>query len=575
MRLLPLLLGITATAFAADSPTLHPKATALPFAHQGPFVTTAEGGVLCIDAKNALRSADEGRTWSSTPLFAEAAKFNVSNERVLLRTREGVIISAWMNGAERKEPKGWHWGEPGVDWKAFVLPTYSCRSTDDGKTWEKPVLLSTPWCGCIHSMIQMKSGRIVLVGQEIIPQWRHATVIWASDDLGKSWQRGDMLDYGVGTHDHAGSLEGTVIERKDGSLYLLLRTESGFLWEATSLDGLKWTGLKQTKLAAVTCCPQMARLSDGRIALLWNAPPRHDPQSGSSRVELSLAFSEDETATWSKPVIVAANYVPGGRVSYPYLYERKPSEMWITTMQGGLRMKVNTADLGAGEIPVFVPPPKKAPKSGGIVMFGDSTTAPRGKLKVYAMRVETMLQSIGSSLGVDNAGIGGNTTRDALKRLQSDVLKYKPRVVVMQFGINDSAVDVWKNPARHGTPRAADRIPRQSAPHDRRRAGGQGQSHPHDDQSAALDLQAARGLRQTALRSRCRRRLRLRHARRLQRSAARARCGAEGAAGGCPRGLPRFCRQAPDHHRRNVAGRHAPERPRPGAGRGAAGAGHP
>lgn len=447
MRLLPLLLGITATAFAADSPTLHPKATALPFAHQGPFVTTAEGGVLCIDAKNALRSADEGRTWSSTPLFAEAAKFNVSNERVLLRTREGVIISAWMNGAERKEPKGWHWGEPGVDWKAFVLPTYSCRSTDDGKTWEKPVLLSTPWCGCIHSMIQMKSGRIVLVGQEIIPQWRHATVMWASDDLGKSWQRGDVLDYGVGTHDHAGSLEGTVIERKDGSLYLLLRTESGFLWEATSLDGLKWTGLKQTKIAAVTCCPQMARLSDDRIALLWNAPPRHDPKSGSSRVELSLAFSEDETATWSKPVIVAANYVPGGRVSYPYLYERKPGEMWITTMQGGLRIKVNTADLGAGEIPVFVPPPKKEPKPGGIVMFGDSTTAPRGTLKVYAMRVETMLQSIGSSLGVHNAGIGGNTTRDALKRLQSDVLKYKPRVVVMQFGINDSAVDVWRNPA--------------------------------------------------------------------------------------------------------------------------------
>lgn len=444
MRLFLLLLS--ASAFAADSPTLHPKATALPFTHQGPFVTTAEGGVLCIDAKNALRSADEGRTWSSTPLFAEAAKFNVSNERALLRTREGVIISAWMNSAERKEPKGWHWGEPGVDWRAFVLPTYSNRSTDDGKTWETPVLLSTPWCGCIHSMIQMKSGRIVLVGQEIIPQWRHATVMWVSDDLGKSWQRGDMLDYGVGTHDHAGSLEGTVIERKDGSLYLLLRTESGFLWEATSRDGLKWTGLQTTKIASVTCCPQMARLSDGRIALLWNAPPRHDPKSGSSRVELSLAISDDETATWSKPVIVAANYVAGGRVSYPYLYERKPGELWITTMQGGLRMKVNAADLGAGEIPVFVPPPKAEPKPGGIVMFGDSTTAPRGSLKVYATRVETMLQSIGSSLGVHNAGIGGNTTRDARKRMETDVLKYKPRVVVMQLGINDSVVDVWKNP---------------------------------------------------------------------------------------------------------------------------------
>ncbi len=431
---------------AADSPTLHPKAAALPFTHQGPFVTTANGGVLGIDSKNALHSVDEGRTWSRSPMFAAPEKFNVSNERALLRTREGLVISAWMNGAERRQPKGWHWGEKDVSWKEFVLPTYTSRSTDDGKTWETPVKLSDPWCGCIHSLIQMKSGRIVLVGQEIIPQWRHATVMWASDDLGRTWQRGDMLDYGVGTHDHAGSLEGSVIQRMDGSLYLLLRTESGYLWEATSLDGLKWTGLKQTTIKSVTCCPQLSRLADGRIALLWNAPPRHDPKSGSIRAELSLAFSEDEAATWSKPVIVAANYTPGGRVSYPYLYERKPGELWITTMQGGLRMKIHTADLGAGEIPVFVPPPKALPKPGGIIMFGDSTTAPRGSLKVYSTRVETALQSIGSSLSVHNAGIPSNTTVQAVKRLQDDVLRFNPRIVVMQFGINDSAVDVWQKP---------------------------------------------------------------------------------------------------------------------------------
>lgn len=430
----------------AEPPTLHPKASALPFTHQGPFVTTSDGGVLCIDTKNALHSADEGRTWSTVPLFADATKFAVSNERALLRTREGVVVSAWMNGAERKQPAGWHWGEKSVAWTDFVLPTYTCRSTDDGKTWEKPVKLSEPWCGCIHSMIQMKSGRLVLVGQEIIPQWRHATVMWVSDDLGKTWQRGDVLDYGVGAHDHAGSIEGSVIERGDGSLYLLLRTESGFLWEATSRDGFKWEGLKQSTIPSVTCCPQMARLSDGRIALLWNAPPRHDPKSGSSRVELSLALSSDETKSWSKPAIVAANYVPGGRVSYPYLYERKPGELWITTMQGGLRMKIDVADLNAGEIPVFVPPPKAVPKPGGIILFGDSTTVSRGGVKVYATRVETMLQSIGSSLSVHNAGIRGNTTSAALQRLQTDVLAYKPRIVVMQFGINDSAVDVWKTP---------------------------------------------------------------------------------------------------------------------------------
>jgi sialidase-1 len=447
VKTISFLLLLIASAFAAETaPTLHPKAAVLPSTHQGPFVHTSDGGVLCIDTKSALRSKDEGKTWTTTPLFADSTKFNVSNERALLRTKEGVIISAWMNGAEKKSPRGWHWGEPGVKWTDFVLPTYICRSTDDGGTWETPVKLSDPWCGCIHSLIQMRSGRIVLVGQEIVSEWRHATVMWASDDLGKTWQRGTVLDYGIGAHDHAGSIEGSVVERKDGSLHLLLRTESGFLWEANSTDGLKWEGPKQTNIKSVTCCPQMARLADGRIALLWNAPPRHDPSSRSSRAELSLAFSEDETKTWSKPVIVAANYAPAGRVSYPYLYERKPGELWITTMQGGLRMKINTADLGGGEIPVYVPPPKSPPKPNGIVMFGDSTTAPRGSTKVYAKLVETSLQSSGSSLSVHNAGLPSNTTREALKRLHADVLRYEPRIVVIQFGINDSAVDVWRKP---------------------------------------------------------------------------------------------------------------------------------
>ncbi len=447
MRFLPVLLAFTCVALAG-APVLHPKAQPLPATHQGPFVTAADGGVLCVDSKNVVRSNDEGRTWSTAPVFADPSKFSISDERALLRTREGVIVSAWMNGAERKQPKGWRWGDKDVSWKEFVLPTYVCRSVDDGRTWEPPVKLSEPWCGCIHSLIQMRNGRLVLVGQEIIPQWRHATVTFASDDLGKTWQRGEMLDYGIGAHDHAGLIEGSVVERKDGSLYLLLRSESGSLWEATSRDGLKWDGLKQSQVASVTCCPQLARLTDGRIALLWNAPPRHQPASRTSREELFLAFSTDECATWSKPVIVAGNYGPGGRVSYPYLYERRPGELWITTMQGGLRMKVNAADLSAAELPIYKAPALPPPKPGGIVMFGDSTTAarPDAVQKVYAQRVMESLQGIGSSMGVHNAGIGGNTTSGARARLARDVLAHQPRVVVIQFGINDAAIDVWKTP---------------------------------------------------------------------------------------------------------------------------------
>jgi lysophospholipase L1-like esterase len=118
-------------------------------------------------------------------------------------------------------------------------------------------------------------------------------------------------------------------------------------------------------------------------------------------------------------------------------------------MQGGLRMKIALDRLDKGSIPVHVPPVAATPKPGGIILFGDSTTAhrPGAVEKVASVRLDEALQSIGSSLSVANAGVGGNTTRDALARLERDVLAHRPRVVVIGFGINDAAVDVWKKPA--------------------------------------------------------------------------------------------------------------------------------
>lgn len=63
-----------------------------------------------------------------------------------------------------------------------------------------------------------------------------------------------------------------------------------------------------------------------------------------------------------------------------------------------------------------------------IVCFGDSITR-RG----YP-------QELAKLLGVDvlNAGIAGNTTRQGLRRLEPSVFNYRPKVVVILFGTNDS-----------------------------------------------------------------------------------------------------------------------------------------
>lgn len=81
-----------------------------------------------------------------------------------------------------------------------------------------------------------------------------------------------------------------------------------------------------------------------------------------------------------------------------------------------------------------------------IVSFGDSTTAPRGKLTVYSDLLASELPSPTRDVHVVNEAIGGNNTDMARRRFEKDVLAHQPDVVIIQFGINDAAVDVWKTP---------------------------------------------------------------------------------------------------------------------------------
>lgn len=80
-----------------------------------------------------------------------------------------------------------------------------------------------------------------------------------------------------------------------------------------------------------------------------------------------------------------------------------------------------------------------------IIAFGDSTTAKRGQLEIYSNILSKELKDIGLNAKIINAGVPGNTTVAARKRFEKDVMRNNPDLVIIQFGINDAAVDVWKN----------------------------------------------------------------------------------------------------------------------------------
>jgi predicted neuraminidase len=162
----------------------------------------------------------------------------------------------------------------------------------------------------------------------------------SSDDEGKTWRQSNLIDLGGHGH-HDGATEPTMAELSDGRLLMLIRTNLDRFWQAFSDDGGRyWRTIQPSPLDASSSPGCLLRLRSGRLVLLWNRLnpegriwPKSRPGVASEvpaswhREELSLAFSEDDARTWTKPLVIARQ--TNGQLSYPYLVERRPGELWL------------------------------------------------------------------------------------------------------------------------------------------------------------------------------------------------------------------------------------------------------
>lgn len=329
----------------------------------GPFVRTGDGGVLGIHDNTAIISRDEGATWEAHSLTANAGRaFVVRPERAMIRTAAGAIVLAFMDDTQQQ----WKWNaEKRLPEPDAHLPTCSIRSLDDGKTWTDFQIMYDGYSGDIHSMIQTRAGTIVAPVQELMYEdGRHALRPRHSTDDGKTWQRSNLLDIGGRGH-HDGLIEGTLAELEDRRVWLLCRTNLGKFWSAYSdNDGEDFRELRPSSIDASSAPGTLTRTASGRLMLAWNrlypdgettAPDEvyvggdgqwSDVRANNYRAELSIAFSTDNGATWTKPFVVARRVDGvGASLAYTYVFEHKPGEFWLTTMQGDLRLAFREGDV--------------------------------------------------------------------------------------------------------------------------------------------------------------------------------------------------------------------------------------
>jgi Neuraminidase (sialidase) len=331
---------------------LHEKVLPLAFSVTGPFIRNDNGDIICVADRTVFLSKNEGKTWQENPLF-QNDKWLVQDTHALRCTKDNVIVLSFLNMANAH----FNWVEKtNLPTKNTRLDLCVVRSLDGGKTWLEPNVIQQGYCGATTTMIELKTGQLVMAAQNLDYQnGRHFSLTYFSDNQGESWQASNYLDIGGQGH-HGGCYEGTLVQLNDGRIWYCIRTNQDYFWDAYSNDnGKSWTSVSPGRRASSSPA-MLTRLQSGRIMKVFNQLHIEKNQdvervggqfsevaASWQREELSVVFSEDEGRSWTEPLVIAR--CKDAWLSYPYVFEKEAGIIWLTTMQSQLKMEFKERDL--------------------------------------------------------------------------------------------------------------------------------------------------------------------------------------------------------------------------------------
>lgn len=321
---------------------VNPLCRPLPTRRKGPFTPLANGALLTVDAEGVSISQDDGATWAQAFPAAHGQDPSEPASCAVVETKSGALVMAYLGIRSERRKFAWN-SQTGEPEKACCLELYAIRSRDGGRTWSDRQGLLDGYNANFFGFIRTAGGRLVLVAEHLVANpGRWVVCSFVSDDDGTSWRRSNLIDLGGHGH-HDGAIEPTVAELGDGRLLMLIRTNLGFFWQAFSDDGGRsWRTIGPSRIDASSSPGQLVRLRSGRLVLAWN---RRNPEGWTwplsrpdaqhtefpaswHREELSVALSDDDGRTWSRPLVIAR--LRGGQVSYPHVVERREGKIWIT-----------------------------------------------------------------------------------------------------------------------------------------------------------------------------------------------------------------------------------------------------
>ncbi len=268
-------------------------------------------------------SDDDGETWSKPRVVVDAHSSNLPMDRSVL------VGNLWT------DPLGRLWlifdqsmdmfdGRAGV-WVAVCEnpdadePAWSApRRLWHGVTLNKPTVLSSgEWM--LPISLDQREGFRQFKGQfkELDPL-RGANV-FVSTDQGATWERRGAVQFpNPDWHEHM------IVERKDGSLWMLARTRKGIMQSTSTDGGRTWAepteppGIRQPAARF-----HIRRLASGKLLLVKHGD-KVDAHSG--RVQLSAWLSDDDGMTWQGGLVIDDRK----GISYPDGFQAPDGTIYIS-----------------------------------------------------------------------------------------------------------------------------------------------------------------------------------------------------------------------------------------------------
>lgn len=225
------------------------------------------GGRIC-----AVRSADEGRTWTEPRVLFDGP--DDDRDPHIARMRDGTLVCSFF--AYRQAPGA----KP--EYEAVIV-----TSRDGGWTWDsEPRVLAPRWA--VSAPVRELSDGTRLLGVYHEDGDTAYGGVLRSTDQGKTWSAPIAMGQGSGVRLDA---ETDVIELKDGQILAALRGDQVPLHFARSGDrGLSWSAVKSSGFPGHS--PHFMRLGSGEILLTHRLP------------QTALHVSRDDGATWSGPHVI-------------------------------------------------------------------------------------------------------------------------------------------------------------------------------------------------------------------------------------------------------------------------------